>query len=164
MRNLLNLGQTLLSMPDDEQQEAKKLRGVSMLLAWRKSGRIDERLLRCPVDPDLRALDDAARGAYDGVDLANPPDDLCSYAVRDFERFPFPSDGSEQKEILACCRNGRDGRTSHHRGGGVIVLFGEGDVQWMTPEQLGFAPGEAIVVGPGSKSELLKKVIQLPAR
>ena len=159
--NLSELGRTLLSMSNDERRETKKLRGAAMFLSWRRAGRIDEGLLRCPFDPDLRPLDDAARRAYDTVDLSHPPDDLCSYAVRDFERYPLPSAGSSGKEIIACCR---DGRTPHHRGRGVIVLWSDGDVQWMPPQQLGLAPEDPVVVGPGSKSEVLKKVIQIPAR
>lgn len=164
MINLSDLGHVLNSMSDDERRATMKIRGSAMFLAWRKRGRIDEKLLRCPDDPDLRRLDDATRKAYDDVDLSNTPDDLCSYAVRDIERYPLPAGVSVYKEIIACCRCGRDGRSPHHRRDVVNVLFAEGDVQAMFPEELGFAPGEPVVVGPESKSEMLRKVIQRPTR
>jgi len=163
MMNLSRLGDRFLAMTPDERRATTELDGVAMFLSWRKDGRVvrrgDERLLRCPDDPDLRKLDGDAASAYDRIDLANPPDDLCSYAVRDFGRFPLPTEGSLYSEIIACCRQGRDGRTPHHRGG-VGALFGEGDVQFLTREDLGLGPDEPIVVGPESKAPMLRKVVQ----
>lgn len=160
MINLSEVGEKWLLMTDDARREAMRHRGSAMLLAWRKAGLLDEKLLRCPDDPDLSPPDAAAHRAYDEADLSNPPDDLCSYAVRDFERFPLADDVSDRKEVIACCRCGRDGRTPHHRGDVMVLLFGEGDVQAMTPEELGFGPDDPVVVGPESKSDLLRVLIQ----
>jgi hypothetical protein len=163
MTNLLEIGRTLDALSDDARRDALTHRGVAMLLSLRKRHLIDERLLRCPDDPDLRPLDDAARRAYDEVDLADPPDDLCSYAVRDFVLYPLPSEGSQRKEAIACCRCGRDGRTPHHRGG-TIVLFSERDVQYFYPQQLEHYAGHPFVVGPDSKWPLLQPLIQRPPK
>jgi hypothetical protein len=161
--NLSRLGERLRAMTPDKRRATMKLGGAAMFLSWRKDGRVvrrgDESLLRCPDDPDLRALNDDARTAYDQVDLANPPDDLCSYAVRDFDRWPLPTEGSLRGEIIACCRQGRDGATPHHRGG-VVALFGEGDVQFLTRDDLGLVADEPLVVGPESKVPMLQKMIQ----
>jgi hypothetical protein len=167
MQNLRTLGASFRAQWEENQPRAQRYSGVSMFLAWRKAGvvvkRGDENVLRCPGDPHLRALDDAARKAYDGADLDDPPDDLCSYAGRDFKCYPVNVEGNRGEEILACCRQGRDGRTPHHAEG-VVVLFMNGDVRFLGPEEAGYGPDEAIVVGRESKNRMLAKVIQRQER
>ncbi len=163
-QNLNDLSHAWLEMPEDRQREFMRFRGSALLLALRKSGRVFEEALRCPDDPDLRPLDDAARRAYDEVDLANPPDDLCSYAVRDFERYPLPADASRAFEIIACCRGGRTGRSPHHGDGRVVVLYANGDVELLSRERLGDDSGSTIVVGLESNLPRMRPMIQRPGK
>lgn len=140
--------------------------GAAVLLSWRTTKSCiqpgEEWLLRCPSDPHLRTLDEAASAAYGGADLKDPPLDLCSYAVRDFTRFPL-RESRASTQILACDRQGKDGKTPHHPDG-VCVAFDDGRVKFMTRADLGLKPDEPIVVGPDSTVEMLRIVCQVPKR
>jgi hypothetical protein len=141
--------------------------GAALFLSWRaKREEIrggQESVLRCPGDPSLLPTDDPGFvAAYDKVDLANPRTDLCSYAVRDFTHFPL-RDPTSSLRAIACCRQGLDGRTPHHRGG-ICVAFADGTARFVGAAELGLKPGEPIVVGPDSPTELLRPLIYAPSR
>lgn len=143
-----------------------KYDGVALLLSWRQRGRMipagREWILRCPGDRGLARMDDAVRKAYDDVDLRNPRTDLCSYASRDFTQYPLRPEAPD-RQIVFCCRQGTDGRTPHHDGG-ICVAYDDGSTRFLTPEKLGLARDDPIVVGPDSKSPLLKMMCQVPKR
>jgi hypothetical protein len=164
--NLSQLAQVFVIARMENSEKATAHDGVALPLSWRKTmsmiRRGDEAVLRCPGDPHLRPLDDAARSAYDAVDLAKPDNDLCSYAFRDFTRFPIGKDDRD-RQIIACCRQGRDGRTPHHRGR-IVVAYDSGDVTFLNAVALGLGPDEPVVVGPDSKVEALRKLVQVPTR
>ena len=81
----------------------------------------------------------------------------CSYAVRDFKRFPLDPN-SKELEIIACDRMGPEGRTSHHRDG-LCVLFSNGSMKFMDRAALGIDPWGEFTVGPDSTHSELKKVV-----
>ncbi len=142
-----------------------KYDGTALFLYYRMTHKIQpgaEANLRCPGDPHLRPLNPTTRDDYDGVDLSNPPLDLCSYAVRDFTNYPLDPE-SPAAQIIACCRQGRDGRTPHHKGG-LNIAMDSGWCEFYTREELGLEPDAAIVVGPDSKHEWLRQVVQVPKR
>ncbi len=72
----------------------------------------------------------------------------CSYATRDFTRFPLTGDRSEW---LVCERAG-------HHVDGLFVGLVDGSVQFVTREELGLDPDEPIVVGPQSTCEPLSQM------
>lgn len=161
MNQLSQLGQVYLTHELESRAKAQKYSGVAMFLAYRKTAqdikRGDERVLVCPGDQGVFIPEtDDDRKKYDNVDLDNPPDDLCSYAGRDFKNFPLNVE-SKDKEIVGSDRQGRDGRTMHHQNLIVCVYTG-GDVQKMTREQLGVSADAPIVIGPESDNAMLKKV------
>lgn len=90
------------------------------------------------------------------------PSGHCSFAIRDFDRYPLEMD-SPERQIIACDRMGDDGRTPHHDGG-LIVLFDNGSSMWMDRESLGLGPDDPIVVGPASTHPLLKQVVDISSR
>ncbi len=132
--------------------------GADLFLAWRRA-RVqlkfgDEELLLCPADPAARfPRTDADREAWDEETNAAA---LCSYAVRDFSKYPLHADDG-RRSIIACDRQGLDGATPHHDGG-INVLYGNGAVKWMTAELLQLPVDQPITVGPESQHELLRMV------
>lgn len=136
--------------------------GQALFLSWRtKKSEIrqgDEAVLICPGDQAVtQPGSPEAQAAYDTIDLKNPPTDKCSYAVRYFSKFPFDVE-SPRKEIVACDRQGPDGRTMHHRDS-IMVVFDDAACKPMTREDLGIATDSPIVVGPEATHEDLKKVV-----
>ena len=135
--------------------------GSALLLSWRKEREIvregQEELLLCPGDPHaVYPRNDADRARWDDVDLSDPSDDLCSYAVRDFRQFPLEK-GSGKIEIIACDRHGVDGVTAHHDGG-LNVLYDDGSTKFLDRVALGLDAKESIVVGPDTDHSLLSVV------
>lgn len=165
-KNLKELG-TLFSSYRMEKQGKPKYDGVSMLLYFRvmrnevKKGQ--ETLYFCPGDQTMTPPTTPEQQAkYDDVNLDDPPTDLCSYSVRDFTNYPLKAE-TPDLEIIACDRQGADGRTQHHDGG-LVVLYNDGSSKWMDREALGLSAEAPIVVGPGSEHDQLKKVIYTPDR
>jgi len=110
-----------------------------------KSG--DERVFVCPDDPLAKAPEtDTDRARYEHVDLAHAPRSLCSYAGRDFEKFPLDVTKSRSEPIGACV---------HHKDC-AIVVFADGAVQKMTLAELGVESEGEMIVGPESKSPVLR--------
>ena len=133
--------------------------GPALFLAWRKDRSAirpgQEEVLLCPGDQSVTPPDTPeARGRYDTVDLDHPPADLCSYAVRDFERFPLDPESSEPQVLAVCV--GRDGTLRHK--GGVNVLYDNGSARFVELAELGLPPGTAPVPGPDSPSPILRVV------
>jgi prepilin-type processing-associated H-X9-DG protein len=145
--------------------------GVALFLSYRRKGFIQrerEWIFVCPHDPDAREPTTTADSrSYDTVDLtdAEALGALCSYAVRDFARFPIADDGTDPEtgEVawIACDRQGKDGRTPHHDDG-LNVLFADGAVQFKDRAFLGIAPEDPIIVGPGSPHPELRKMAFVP--
>jgi prepilin-type N-terminal cleavage/methylation domain-containing protein len=162
LNNLSQLGQVYLMQEQDSRGKAQKYSGVSLFLAYRKATppeikRGDERVLICPGDAGISVPEnEEAIKKYDNVDLDSPPDDLCSYAGRDFKNFPIKIE-SPDKEIIGCDRQGPNGRTQHHINT-IICVYTAGDAQKVTREQLGLTPEADIVVGPEANTPMLKKV------
>ncbi len=134
------------------------LRGTAQIASWMRGiGMGDERIFLCPGDrlapPDTAA--ERARWHPSDIRTLEDVHDLCSFAVRDFAKYPV-ADGDARAWIL-CDRNGDDGRTMHHRSG-INVAFAGGDAQSFTREELGFGPDEPIVVGPDSPNAELRKM------
>ena len=129
---------------------AQRWSGSSLWLAMRRNTthvlRGAESTLFCPEDDDADPPGDAA---WDSVDLEHPPRELCSYAGRDFAAFPLDENATEPQPIGACV---------HHRDG-VLVAFDNGWVQMMYREQIGLGPDDPMVVGPESKSPLLRMLV-----
>lgn len=140
--------------------------GVALFLHFRKKREIPEGAeskLICPGDQMVLAPDTPELQArYGDVDLTNPPDDLCSYAVRDFTAHPIKAD-SGALEIIACDRNGLDGRTAHHKDG-LVIMWSDGSAKFMDQDKLGLTTDAPIVVGPESEQAHLKKVIYRPEK
>lgn len=151
MNNLSQLAQVFLMRSADHPDEPVPFGGSALWLSYRKDHsdikRGYERVLLCPNDDDAKypETEDDKR-AWDDVDLAHPSPHLCSYAARDFERCPLPAKSPAREAVGACL---------HHEGF-AIVAFSEGDVQKMTLEELGLASDDEMVVGPESKSPLLR--------
>ncbi len=74
---------------------------------------------------------------------------ICSYAVRDFARYPLSDDYAN--EAIAADRE------EFHRGG-INVLYSDGSVKFHDRAWLGIPDGAPIVVGPESDHEELKKL------
>ena len=164
-RNLADLGKFYVIWRM-ENPGKPKYSGTALFLYFRKKREIkrgSEETLLCP--GDLHVVfpkTDEDRKRWDEVDLSNIPDDMCSYAVRDFERYPIDLNATTV-QIIACDRMGTNGRTSHHRGG-LNVLFDNASAKFLNREALGLAPDEPIMVGPDSPHPMLKKVVYVPAR
>jgi prepilin-type N-terminal cleavage/methylation domain-containing protein len=167
MENLRQLGTLYKAAEMDSRQKAQKWSGVSLWLAMRKNGDPvksgNERVLICPADQGVQIAEtDADRQQWDNVDLASPPDNLCSYAGRDFVNCPFKVE-NPGKEVLGCDRQGANGMSMQHPNG-IVIFFNEGDVQFMTREELGVSAGKEIVIGPDADAAMLKTVIYRKAR
>lgn len=135
--------------------------GPALFLGWRKDGTIrpgEEAVLVCPGDQSVTPPDTPeARARYDTVDLDHPPADLCSYAIRDFKRFPLDPESSEPQVIAVCV--GRDGTLRHK--GGVNVLYDNGSARFVEIselEELGLPSGAKPVPGPDSPCPILRVV------
>jgi hypothetical protein len=122
----------------------------------------EESVLICPGDNAVKSPSSPeAQAVYDDeVDLSNPPDNMASYAVRDFTTYPLSVEAPE-RQIIACDRNGSDGRTLHHRGG-LNVLFDNGQSVFLSREDLGISGDADVVVGPASEHDVLKQVVYIP--
>jgi len=150
-----------------EDPEFPREGGVPLLIAFRRKEFIQrgsEEIFTCPEDPDVHIPETKAdSAAYDTVDLSDAEalGRLCSYAVRDFERYPLDPKSKEAQWIM-CDRQGLDGRTPHHKGG-IFVLFADGAVQFKDREFLGLGPDDPSIVGPDSPHAELRKMIIVPA-
>ncbi len=149
MNNLSQLGQNYLVQSQINRRVAQAQGGSALWVAYRKNLtglRIgDERVLLCPGDPLATPLETAsASHLYDDVDLARVPRSMCSYAGRDFEKFPIDRTSHGKEPIGACLS---------HKGGAVVVFVG-GDVQFVPLLELGLASDEEKSVGPDSKSPM----------
>ncbi len=117
----------------------------------------DPAVLFCPSD-SVATPETVVAGA-DGGRSPSAADALrrvCSYAVRDFARYPL--DDSATDEFVAA-----DAADVHGRGG-VTILLSDGSVQFRTRAGLGLAPDEPIVIGPDSSHPELAKLCIVPAR
>ncbi len=137
--------------PDDSRS------GTALILGWRGgAGPISpgqEGLFGCVGDPQFRRLQtDEDHARYDSIDLAAPPRDACSYAVRDFGRFPVPNPPTGNEVFAAC--------TSHPDG--AMLALVDGRVRVCTWAELGLTGPEEADVGPGAKSPLLRQVCRTP--
>lgn len=140
--------------------------GQALVLRWRKEGRRIKRgqeyVLLCPADQDALPPDTPeAVDRYDTVDLDDPPNDLCSYAVRDFDRFPPDPARPGEEPFAACVGRFRDGTWRACHEGGLAVAYLDGHVLFLRWDELGFPPDAAPpdkppVVGPDSPSPLLR--------
>jgi hypothetical protein len=136
------------------------LHGSAQILSWLGGDGLQfgrESVLFCPGDGDAAPPEtDDERSTFHPADGAvlRAARGLGSYAVRDFERCPIGPASMEKQPIL-CDRQGANGRTPHH-GDAIWIAFAEGDVRKFTSEELGFAAGEPIVVGPDSRCGLLR--------
>lgn len=144
-----------------------KYDGQALWLSWRSKGdkirEGQEGVLICPGDNGIAAPDTPeAKARYNDVDLKNPPDDLCSYAARDFSAHQL-SNESKKVQIIGCDRNGTDGRTAHHKNG-LNAVFDDGAARFVEREELAISADDPIVVGPESSNEMLKQVIFTKAR
>ncbi len=81
---------------------------------------------------------------------------VCSYAVRDFTRYPLDPN-STRPQIIAADAD------VHHRDG-LNVLWDDGSVQFLDRMYLNLAPDEPIVVGPDSPHPELRKLCIVPER
>lgn len=96
-----------------------------------------------------------ARGASLRV---HPPDDLCSYAVRDFVRFPLDSGSSAPQPVAACVGRFVKGRWQAFHKGGLHVAFDDGSARFVEWTELGVEPPSewddpTTLLGPGSPVE-----------
>ena len=134
--------------------------GSAVLLRWRQERRLirfgEEETLLCPGDPSaLFPQTDADRARWDEVDLSDPDASLCSYAFRDLRRHPL--DGG-RRNVIACDRQGADGTLPHHDGG-LMVLYDNGAVVFVTRAMLGIEdPATPLRVGPESEVATLREV------
>jgi prepilin-type N-terminal cleavage/methylation domain-containing protein len=165
-RNLGDLG-ALLQLEKLERPGRGPHEGTARLLALRvETGRVrfgDEEKLLCPGDPHvIFPRTDLDRERWDDIDLANVPDGLCSYAVRDRARHPAgPGSRGPRKQVVAMDRQGDDGRTPHHDGG-VNVLYDDGAVKFLRRAELGLDPEAPIIVGRASDHPVLSTVSVRP--
>lgn len=150
--NLAQLGALWLE-DRDAATPPPRLGGPALLLQWRTTGRVragQERVFLCPLDAaGADPMSPSFEARYDSIDLASPPRDLCSYAVRDFGAFPLDPWRTAPQPIAACV---------HHETG-ANVLFDDGSVNFFDREQLGVGPDDDVVAGPASKSPMLRVLI-----
>jgi prepilin-type N-terminal cleavage/methylation domain-containing protein len=158
--NLSDLGKIYVTWKT-ENPNKPPYSGAALFLHWRKKREIPrdkESVLICPGDQQVLSPDtDEIKDRYDNVDLTNPPNDLCSYAGRDFDTPPWKVDAGEL-QIIACDRQGTDGKTAHHKDG-LNILYDDGSAKFMDREKLGLTNDAQIVVGPESENAKLKMVI-----
>jgi prepilin-type N-terminal cleavage/methylation domain-containing protein len=159
--NLSQLG-GLFVTERSEKPGRPKYDGTALWLSWRvtasKVREGEEGVLICPGDNGIVAPDTPeAKKRYGDIDLKNPPNDMCSYAARDFSAFPLKNE-SNSVQIVGCDRNGPDGRQAHHKNG-LNIVFDNGQARFVEREELGISPDSDIVVGPDATNEWLKQVV-----
>ncbi|MCE9638064.1 MAG: hypothetical protein K8T90_20375 [Planctomycetes bacterium] len=143
---------------DSQSQGANPPRsGPAMFLAWRKDRtRIDEGvewMLLCPNDPGAADAEKReTRALYDSVDLDHPAPGLCSYAVRDFAKFPLAASKDAAEPIAVCLHHAE---TLLVRGV-AVVAYSDGRAAFVGYEELGISEGSELIVGPRSKSAVLR--------
>lgn len=148
MNNQSQLAQIYL-VATQQSPAANPRSGAALWLGYYKTDvrRGDETVFVCPDDPLAKPPEsDADRARYEHVELANVPRSLCSYAGRDFERFPLDPTKAGHEPIGACV---------HHKGC-AIVVFADGSVQKTTLAELGLDSDDDKIVGPDSKSPVLR--------
>jgi prepilin-type N-terminal cleavage/methylation domain-containing protein len=162
-RNLSGMG-VIFTNYQMEHPGRPKYSGAALFLYFRQNGAIkvgqEKDSLLCPGDQGVTfPITEEDSKKWDDIVLESPPSDMCSYAVRDFSKYDLKMDSKEQ-QIIACDRQGNDGKTPHHEGG-LLVLFDSGSAKWMEREALGLQSGgdQPIVVGPESENKDLKQVI-----
>jgi prepilin-type N-terminal cleavage/methylation domain-containing protein len=160
--NLSQLGQIFLLENQQNPSKAQKYSGVALWLSYRKgSSQIqggNERVFCCPGDPQVPIPEtDDDRKKYDNVDLSNPPDNLCSYAARDFQNFPLNVE-AKNTQMIGCDRQGPNQHSMHHKG--VIMCFFEGgDVKPLSREELGLNSEADIKIGPEAENADLRSMV-----
>jgi prepilin-type N-terminal cleavage/methylation domain-containing protein len=159
--NLSQLG-GIFVIERGEKSGKPKHDGQALFLSWRiKGAKIkegQEAILICPGDQGISQVDTPeARAKYNDIDLKSPPDDMCSYAVRDFSSHPL-SNEAQKLQIIACDRNGANGREPHHKNG-LNIVFEDGSTNFYDRDALGVTGDDPIVVGPDSPNEMLKQVV-----
>jgi prepilin-type N-terminal cleavage/methylation domain-containing protein len=159
--NLSQLGGLFIA-ERTEKHGKPKYDGSALWLSWRqkrdqiKEGQ--EAVLICPGDNAITAPDTPElKQRYTDVDLKNPPNDLTSYAARDFSVYPLDNE-AKRVQIIGCDRNGPDGRTAHHKNG-LNIVYDDGASKFVERDELGISQDDPIVVGPESSNEDLKKVV-----
>jgi prepilin-type N-terminal cleavage/methylation domain-containing protein len=157
--NLSQLGQIYLIQAQENRAKAQKYSGVALWLSYRKNAsevkRGDERALCCPGDPAVQIPEtEEDKKAYDNVDLANPANNLCSYAARDFINFPLNVE-SKDKQMIGSDRQGPNQRTMHHKKV-IVCVYEAGDCQKVSREELGLNDESDIVIGPEAENKDLK--------
>ncbi len=159
-QNLSDLGKLFITWRQ-ENPNKPPYSGAALFLYFRQKGEIlkgDESKLICPGDQGVIRPDTPdQQDRYDDVDLQDIPDDMCSYAVRDFRNYPLLVDAKEL-QIIACDRNGVNGHTMQHKDG-LVMLRDNGSAQYMDREKLGISGDAEIVVGPDSGHDKLKRVV-----
>ena len=164
-QNLSDLGK-LYQIWRMENPGKPKYSGTALFLHFRKKREIklnEEEKLLCPGDQQvIFPKTDEDRAKWDEIDLTSIPTDMCSYAVRDFGNYVLEIDSGET-QIIACDRNGDNGRTAHHKDG-LNILFDNASSKFMDRESLGISPDQDIVVGPEADNKYLKQVIQAAER
>ncbi len=164
-QNLNYLGISYLSWRN-EHQGSPQYTGSAFFLSLRKKREIchgDESKLLCPGDQEVAFPGtDEDRNRWDELDLSDIPSDMCSYEMRDFERYPLDPSATTL-QIIACDRMGTNGRTSHHTDG-LNILRDNFSAKFMSRADLGIGPDEPIIVGPDSPHPMLKKVVAIHAK
>jgi prepilin-type processing-associated H-X9-DG protein len=144
MNNLSHHGQAYLVTA---RRKAPAHCGAALWVSFCKRIAADPRVLVCPADARARRPETAEdRARYEIVDLDHVPRDLCSYPGRDFEKFPIDPKSHDKQPIGACL--------SHK--GGAPVIYADGRVEWLTLEKLGLDSDDDKIVGPDSKSPVLR--------
>ena len=159
--NLSQLGGIFI-IERGEKSGKPKHDGSALWLSWRsntsKIKQGQESILVCPGDQSISQPDTPdAKARYDNIDLKNPPNDLCSYAARDFSAYPLKVE-APAVQIIGCDRNGPDGKTTHHKGH-INIVFDDGSCRSVDREELGISANADIVVGPDATNDMLKEVI-----
>lgn len=131
--------------------EARPRSGPGLFLEWRKAERLvrrgQEAAFLCPEDDEATRPETwDERAAYDTVDLDRPPRALCSYAVRDFAKFPLDPRSATPQPIAACI---------HHKGG-ANVMYDDGSCTFLELGDLGLSSDTQKQVGPASASPELQ--------
>lgn len=159
--NLSQLGQTFVIERTDKPGKPK-FSGQSLWLSWRVKGnkikKGQESILICPGDNGVTVPSTPAeQEKYDSIDLGSPPNDMCSFASRDFSTYPL-SNESKSIQLIGCDRQGPDGKTAHHPDG-LNIVFDDGSAAFYEREKLGISPNDPVIVGPESPTEMLKQAI-----
>jgi hypothetical protein len=155
--NLSRLVNVLLMNTMTRPAAGQKWSGPSIWLDMRKTGadvkRGDESILICPCDKSAHVPStEAEKRAYDDVDLNRPASGLCSYVGRDCSAYPIPAatelaSGFGGPVVVGACL---------HHPGGVVIANLRGGVEFLTLEELGLSSEAEKIVGPTSKSPLLR--------